>query len=146
MKTTYRVLAYLVAAGVFIQAGAIALGWFTTIHELDEGAVIDSNYEGNIGHSIHGTVGTMVIPVLVIALLIVSFFAKFAGAVRYALIIFGLTLLQIALAFVAFGAPAVGALHGLNALALLGVSITAASRVPKDAPTTGTSAPATATA
>ena len=90
MKATYRVLAYLVAAGVFVQAGAIALGWFTTIHELDDGAVIDSNYEGNIGHSIHGTVGTMVIPLLVIALLIVSFFAKFAGAVRYALIIFGL--------------------------------------------------------
>lgn len=146
MKATYRVLAYLVAAGVFVQAGAIAYAWFTTLHEIEDGAVIDSNYEGNFGHSLHGTVGMMVIPVLVIALLIVSFFAKFAGAVRYALIIFGLVLLQIALAFVAFGAPAVGALHGLNALAILGVSITAGSRVPKGATTTDTSAPAAATA
>ena len=146
MKATYRVLAYLVAAGVFVQAGAIALGWFTTIHELDDGAVIDSNYEGNIGHSIHGTNGMMVIPVLVIVLLIVSFFAKFSGAVRYALIIFGLTLLQIALAFVAFGAPVVGFLHGINALALLGVSITAATRVPRGVTTTDTSAPAEVTA
>lgn len=146
MKATYRVLAYLVAAGVFVQAGAIALGWFTTIHELDDGAVIDSNYEGNIGHSIHGTVGTMVIPILAIALLIVSFFAKFTGAVRYALIIFGLVALQITLAFVAFGAPAVGALHGLNALVLLGVSITAASRVPRGATATASTDAAPATA
>jgi hypothetical protein len=146
MRATYRVLAYLVAAGVFVQAGAIALGWFTTLHELDDGAVIDSSYEGNIGHSVHGTVGTMVIPLLVIALLIVSFFAKFAGAVRYALIIFGLVVLQITLAFVAFGAPVVGALHGLNALVLLGVSITAASRVPKGSPAVDSSSPAAAPA
>ncbi|MET0789729.1 MAG: hypothetical protein ABWY33_10845 [Cellulomonas sp.] len=146
MKATYRVLAYLVAAGVFVQAGAIAYAWFTTLHEIEDGAVIDSSYEGNIGHSLHGTVGMMVIPVLVIALLIVSFFAKFTGAVRYALIIFGLVLLQIALAFVAFGAPAVGALHGLNALAILGVSITAGSRVPRGAATPDTTAPAPATA
>src|SRR3954447_5720171 len=136
MRATYRVLAYLVAAGVFVQAAAIAFAWFTTLHELDDGAVIDSDYEGNLGHAVHGTVGMMVIPVIVIALLIVSFFAKFVGAVRYALIILGLTALQLTLAFVAFGAPAVGALHGMNALALLGVSITAAARAPKAASTT----------
>ncbi len=142
MRSTYRVLAFLVAAGVFVQAGAIAYAWFTVLHELDDGAVIDSGYEGNLGHAVHSTVGMMVIPVVVIALLIVSFFAKFPGAVRYALIIFGLTLLQVVLAFVAFGAPVVGALHGLNALALLGVSITAGSRVPRS--TAQPSAPVTA--
>ncbi|MEZ0448512.1 hypothetical protein [Cellulomonas sp. ICMP 17802] len=146
MRATYRVLAFLVAAGVFIQAGAIAYAWFTTLHEIEDGAVIDSNYEGNIGHSLHGTVGMMVIPVIVLALLIVSFFAKFPGAVRYALILFGLVALQITLAFVAFGVPAVGALHGLNALAILGVAITAGSRVPRGVATTDSSAPAAATA
>ncbi|KQY47715.1 hypothetical protein [Cellulomonas sp. Root137] len=146
MKTAYRVLAYLVATGVFVQAGAIAYAWFSAINELDGGAVIDSEWEGNLGHAMHGIVGTMVIPLLVIALLIVSFFAKFPGAVRYALIILGLLLLQIVLAFVAFGAPLVGALHGANALALLGVSITAAQRVPRATTTTGSSAPATAVA
>ncbi|WP_421734156.1 hypothetical protein [Cellulomonas sp.] len=146
MKTAYRVLAYLVATGVFVQAGAIAYAWFATLNDLDGGAVIDSDWEGNLGHSMHGMVGTMVIPLLVIALLIVSFFAKFPGAVRYALIILGLVVLQITLAFVAFGAPVVGALHGANALAILGVSITAAQRVPRGATTTGSSAPAAAVA
>ena len=131
MKATYRVLAYLVAAGVFVQAGAIAYAWFTTLHELEDGAVIDSNFEGNIGHSLHGTVGMMVIPLLAIVLFIISFFAKFPGAVRFAGIVLGLVVLQVVLAFVAFGAPVVGALHGMNALAILGVSITAAQRVPR---------------
>ncbi|WP_028046592.1 hypothetical protein [Cellulomonas sp. URHE0023] len=132
MKTAYRVLASLVAGGVFLQAGLIALAWFTTLHDLDEGAVLDSSYEGNYAHAAHGTVGMMVIPLLAIALLIVSFFAKFGGAVRYAAIILGLVVLQVVLAFVSFGAPAVGALHGMNALAILGVSITAAQRVPRE--------------
>ncbi|NUU16191.1 hypothetical protein HP550_02870 [Cellulomonas humilata] len=146
MKTAYRVLAYLVATGVFVQAGAIAYAWFATLNDLDGGAVIDSDWEGNLGHAMHGIVGTMVIPLLVIALLIVSFFAKFPGAVRYALIILGLLVLQIVLAFVAFGAPVVGALHGANALAILGVSITAAQRVPRSTTTTDASAPANAVA
>jgi hypothetical protein len=146
MKTAYRVLAYLVATGVFVQAAAIAFAWFTVLNELEDGAVIGSDYEGNFGHSLHGTVGTMVLPLLVIALLIVSFFAKFTGAVRYALIIFGLLLLQIGLAFAAFAAPVVGFLHGANALALLGVAMTAAQRVPRGTTTTGTSTPAPAVA
>jgi hypothetical protein len=36
--------------------------------------------------------------------------------------VFGVTLLQVALAFAAFSAPVIGALHGINALALLGVA------------------------
>ena len=35
---------------------------------------------------------------------------------------FGLIVLQVALAFVAFAAPVVGALHGLNALAIIGTA------------------------
>ncbi|GAA1635183.1 hypothetical protein GCM10009744_24990 [Kribbella alba] len=122
MKSTYRVLALLIAVGVLVQAMAIALGWFTAIKDVDDGLVIDKNYEGNFGHSLHGTVGMMVIPLLAILLLIVSFFAGIAGGVKWAAIVFGLVALQIALAFLAFGVPALGALHGANALALLAVA------------------------
>ena len=140
MRATYRVLAGLVAIGVVLQAMFIALGWFTVIKDLDDGLVIDKNYDGNIGHSLHGTIGMMVIPILAILLLIVSFFAHVPGGVKWAAIVFGLVALQIALAFVAFGAPAVGALHGANALVLLGVSGMAARRAsgPPLAATTGT--------
>jgi hypothetical protein len=122
MKSTYRVLALLIAAGVIVQAMAIALGWFTAIKDMDDGLVIDKNYDGNIGHNLHTFVGMTVIPVLAILLLIVSFFAHIAGGVKWAAIVFGVVALQIVLAFLAFAVPAIGALHGANALALLAVA------------------------
>jgi hypothetical protein len=128
MKATYRVLAMLIGAGVVLQAMFIALGWFTAIKDMDDGLVIDKNYEGNIGHTLHGQIGMMVIPLLAIVLLIVSFFAHITGGVKWAAIVFGLVALQITLAFLSFGVPAIGALHGLNAFALLAVAAIAGRR------------------
>lgn len=124
VKQTYRVLAGLIALGVLVQAAAIAFGWFDALHELDNGLVIDENYEGNAGHMLHGIVGMYVMPLLGLSLLIVSFFAakQVPGARQWAGIVFGLIVLQVVLAFVAFGAPIVGALHGLNALAIIGTA------------------------
>ena len=129
MKQTYRVVSGLIALGVLVQAAAIAFGWFDAIHELDNGLVIDENYEGNAGHVLHGVNGMYVMPLLGLILLIVSFFAakQVPGARKWAGIVFGLIVLQVVLAFVAFGAPIVGALHGLNALAVLGTAIRASS-------------------
>jgi hypothetical protein len=128
MRATYRVLAGLVSVGVLVQAMSIAVGWFTALKDVDGGLVIDKNYDGNWGHSVHSIVGSMIIPLLAILLLIVSFFAKVDGGVKWALYVFGLVALQIAFAFAAFAAPVVGALHGANALALLAVAGLAARR------------------
>ncbi|UOY03862.1 hypothetical protein [Blastococcus sp. PRF04-17] len=129
MKQTYRVLAGLVALGVLVQAAAIAFGWFDAISEVDKGAVIDENYEGNAGHMIHAINGMLVMPALGLILLIVSFFAakQVPGARMWAGIVFGLIVLQVALAFAAFSAPVVGTLHGINALAIIGVAGRAAA-------------------
>jgi len=120
VKQTYRVVAGLIALGVLVQAAAIAFGWFDAVHELDNGLVIDENYEGNAGHGIHAFLGFNIMPLLGLILLIVSFFAakSVPGARKWGAIVFGLIVLQVALAIVAFSAPIVGALHGLNALAL----------------------------
>ncbi|NEA34483.1 hypothetical protein [Streptomyces sp. SID13031] len=129
MKSTYRVLALLIALGVVVQAMSVALGWFLVLKDVDGGAVFDKNTDFNFGQVTHSIVGIMLIPLLAIVLLIVSFFAGIAGGVKWAAIIFGLVALQIALAFVAWGGiPAVGALHGLNALALLAVAGIAGKR------------------
>jgi len=124
VKQTYRVVSGLIALGVLVQAAAIAFGWFDALHEIDNGLVIDENYEGNAGHVVHGIVGMIVMPVLGLVLLVVSFFnaKQVPGAPKWAGIVFGLIVLQVALAFVAFGAPVVGALHGLNALAIVGAA------------------------
>lgn len=137
MKQTYRVMAGLVALGVLVQAAAIAFGWFDAISEVDKGAVIDENYEGNAGHMVHALNGVIVMPALGLILLIVSFFAakEVPGAVKWGTIVFGLIVLQVALAFAAFSAPVVGALHGINALAVIGVAARASALAGRSAGT-----------
>jgi hypothetical protein len=124
VKQTYRVVSGLIALGVVVQAAAIAYGWFDALNGVDNGLVIDDNYDGNAGHVLHGIVGMYVMPLLGLILVIVSFFAakSVPGARKWAGIVFGLILLQVVLAFVSFGAPIVGALHGINALVVLGAA------------------------
>jgi hypothetical protein len=118
------VVAGLIALGVLVQAGSIAAGWFAALHDVDNGLVIDKNYDGNAFHSVHGFVGFNVMPLLGLILLVVSFFAakEVPGARKWAGIVFGLIVLQVALALFAFSVPALGALHGINALAVLGTA------------------------
>jgi hypothetical protein len=124
VKQTYRVVSGLIALGVLVQAAAVAFGWFEAIHQLDDGLVIDKGYEGNAGHGLHAFVGFNVMPLLGLVLLIVSFFAakSVPGARMWGAIVFGLIVLQVALALFAFSVPALGALHGINALAVLGTA------------------------
>src|SRR3954447_14886083 len=128
MRAVYRVLAGLIAIGVVVQAMAIAVGWFTALKDVDDGLVIDKNYDGNWGHNVHSIVGSTAIPLFALLLLIVSFFAHVQGGVKWALYVFGLVVLQIAFAFAAFAAPVVGAFPGANALVLLAVAGMAARR------------------
>jgi heme A synthase len=127
VKQTYRVLSSLIALGVVVQASAIALGGFGLAHDVDNGLVVDKNFQPNLGQMIHGINGMYLLPLLGLALLIVSFFAakSVPGARKWGGIVFGLIVLQVTLAFVAFGAPVVGALHGINAMAVLGTAVRA---------------------
>jgi heme A synthase len=127
VKQTYRVVAGLIALGVVVQASAIALGGFTVLHDVDNGLVVDKNFDPNLGQMIHGINGMYLMPLLGLILLIVSFLAakQVPGARKWGGIVFGLIVLQVALAFVSFAAPVVGALHGINALAVLGTAIRA---------------------
>ena len=146
MRAAYKWLGHLIALGVLLQAMWIAFGFFTVAHRIDDGTTIDKNYVENntiFGLDMHGLFGMMIIPLLGLLFFIVSFFAKVPGGVKWA----GLTLLaivvQVFLAFVAFGAPVVGLLHGLNAFVLLGLAELSARRAAAAPVAVGTS-PATA--
>jgi hypothetical protein len=134
MRTTYKVLAYLVAAEVAIQAmvmvWAIAgLGKWVDGGGVFDKAVIEGDESGPmpfpevLGILVHGINGTFVIPGLALLLLIVSFFTKVRGATKWALIVFALVVVQGQLGFLGHELPVSGALHGLNALALFGVAL-----------------------
>ena len=143
MKQTYRVLAGLVAFGVLVQAGAVAFGWFDALSGLENGLVIDQNYEGNAGLTVHGIVGFIVMPALGLIFLIISFLAakQVPSARKWGGIVFGLIVLQVLLAILAFAvAPVIGALHGLNALLLFAAAVRAAM-LTREAHTAGVSLP-----
>ena len=83
----------------------------------------------------------MIIPVLALLLLIVSFFAKVPGGVMWAGLILLDVVVQVMLGLFGHEVPAIGALHGINALILFGLAVTAPMRAKEPVLTTGTTAP-----
>ena len=121
MRAVYRILAMLVAVGVVVQAAAIAYALFDILHKTDDGQVFTKDSD-NAGIAVHAVVGEMIVPLICLALLIVSFFAGIPGGVKWAAITFGVMVLQIVLAFLSFPAPIVGTLHAINAFVLAAVA------------------------
>jgi uncharacterized sodium:solute symporter family permease YidK len=134
MRTVYRVLAFLLAIEVLIQAMAVAyaiagLGKWVE----DDGGVLNKqvvdadppDFPGAGGFMLHGLNGMMVIPILVLLLLIVSFFAKVPGGVRSAAILLLLVALQVFLGIFSHSVPYVVVLHVLNAFGILAMAIAA---------------------
>jgi hypothetical protein len=140
MRNVYRVLALLLAVGVMVQGAAIAFGVFGLIKWIERGGTLDQSTEltpavgGYAGFSLHATAGIMVLPVIALLFLISSFFAKVPGGIKWALIVFGVTVVQVALGLFAHELAGLGWLHGANALILFGVAVTAAMRVGRVAP------------
>jgi hypothetical protein len=130
MRTAYRVLAYLLALSVAVQASLIAFGAFALEDSIDNGPVSDGDTTGvTLHHSF-----AYVVALFAIALLAVSFGAKVKHGARWAAIPLGLIMVQFFLAYAAYSTPIVGALHGLNALTIFAVALLAGRRVPKTAP------------
>ena len=153
MRSVYRVFAFIIAAEVVIQAAAIAFAVFGLGKWIEDGGTLnkaamegdESGVGGVAGFAIHGINGTMIIPLLALVFLIISFFAKVPGGVKWAAITFGLVVVQVLLGMLGHGVPGLGALHGINALALFGVAVMAGKRVGPPSTTAATTTP-TATA
>ena len=147
MRGAYRAFAGLIALGVLVQAAAVAGGWFGTINEVDDGATITEDYEGNLGHAVHGINGMMIMPLLGLFLFVLSFFAKsIPNAVKLAGLTFLAIVVQIVLAFISFGVPAIGILHGVNAFVVFGLALMCVRRATETRPTDTTAAAPGATA
>jgi hypothetical protein len=149
MRTAYKVLAYLVAAEVAVQAMVMVWAIAGLGVWVDGGGVFDKSViEGSIGSGampfpevlgilVHGINGTFVVPAIALVLLIVSFFTKVRGAIKWAVIVFVLVVAQGQIGFLGHEFPLAGALHGLNALALFAVALYAGRRLRTAAPRAG---------
>jgi hypothetical protein len=147
MRNAYRILAIVIAVEVVIQAMAIVLAVSGLFIWVDDGGTLDKaalegedlSFTGFAGFPIHFINGTMVIPLIGLALLIVSFFAKVPGGVKWAAIILGLIIVQVFLGIFGHESAYSGLLHGLNAFILMG-SAGNAARLAKTADATSPSA------
>ena len=156
MKKTYRFLGYAIAALVVVQAGAIAWAFFGLTNWIDnENGVVDKAFiesgesfgVAEWGFALHMFfIGTILIPLLALIMLITSFFAKIPGGVKWAAAVFGLIVLQVFVlpALAREAGSGFGALHGINALILMGTAAMAAHRVDLTATTSTDTAPVTA--
>ena len=147
MRTAYKVLAYLVAAEVAVQAMVMVWAIAGLSKWVDGGGVFDkaviesqgTPFPEVAGILVHGINGMMIIPLLGIVLLVISFFVKFDGAVKWAAIVLAAIVVQVFAGIFGPDAPYIGLIHGLNAFILAG-SAGFASRQAKAAET---GAPAT---
>ena len=101
MKQVYRVLAYLVAAGVAVQAASISYGMFGLIKWIEGGGTLDQSTEltpalgGWIFVACHGWHFRP--PRHFAAVFDQLVLCQGAGGIRWALIVLGVTVLQVAL-------------------------------------------------
>ncbi|MGI8457586.1 MAG: hypothetical protein ACR2LI_05695 [Propionibacteriaceae bacterium] len=146
MKTVYRVVAFVIAAGVMAQAAAVAFGFFGLGVWVDGGGTLDKaafesdsiSFLGVAGLAFHGIVGTMVMPVLALIFLVVGIMAqvvtKLPGALAWSLSVVVATAVQVVLGLAAHSYPLLGVLHGLVAFVLFGLAAMAAVRVGRATP------------
>ena len=150
MRKTYRILADIVAIEVVIQAMMIVFAVAGLGHWVDEGGTLDKaafesedlSFTGVAGFMVHGINGMMIIPLLGLALLVVSFFARLPGGVKVAAIVLGAIVVQVLLGIFGHESAYIAALHGLNAFILFGSAVYAA----RLARTAGVDTPTTAVA
>ena len=140
MKKAYMVFAFLIALEVMVQASMIAWAIFGFGQWIDDGNVFNKevldcddcgwNFAEERGFMVHGLNGAMIIPALSLILLILSFFAKVPGGIKWAAALFVLVLIQSqVLPFIDDKYSIAGLLHGVNALVIFGVAVMTGKRV-----------------
>jgi hypothetical protein len=136
MTSVYRVLAYLIALEVVVQAAAIAFALAGLGTWIQKGGVLDAaamesettEFTGIAGFMVHGINGQMIIPLIALLLLICSFFARIPGGVLWAGLVLLAVVVQVLLGIFGHGAPVLGLVHGIVAFVLFSLAVIAARK------------------
>jgi hypothetical protein len=136
MKSVYRVLAYLIALEVVIQAAAMAFAIAGLGTWIQQGGVLDAaameseslGFTGEAGFMVHGINGQMIVPLIALLLLISSFFARIPGGVMWAGLVLLTVAVQVLLGIFGHGVPLFGMLHGALALVLFSLAVITARK------------------
>lgn len=116
MRTVYRWWATIVLLAIVVQVGFAGYGAFFVAHKVDKGIVNETKFEDGFG--LHAGFGYLVVLAGLILLVLALVGRVGKRRTLQTLGLAGLFILQVLLAWIGFGVPAVGALHPINALAL----------------------------
>lgn len=116
MRTAYRYLAATIFVLIVVQVGLAAYGAFDEIHKSESAPVAKKAAEDAFGA--HAILGSLVVLLMIVLLIAAAVGRMDAAKVRWSATIAGLGVLQLILGAVSSSAPAIGFLHGLNALAI----------------------------
>jgi len=121
MRAVYKFWAWIVFAAVCIQVGFAGYGAFYVAKATDNDGVVDEDKFFD-GFGIHALFG-YIVGLLILLYLLIAFAAK-VGKPRLIKngALFGLWILQVVLAFIGFGVPAIGFFHPVNALLIFALS------------------------
>ena len=117
MAAVYKYLAGLVFLAVLVQIGFAGYGAFSVAKDTDGGIVTEERFEDVFG--IHIGFGYLVV-LLALILVVVALIAR--HRVKHTLILLGLLVLQVLLAWFGFEVPWIGFFHPINALVIAGLS------------------------
>lgn len=120
MRTTFRYLTSVLWVFVVVQVMLAALGAFDAVHKSKHASITHKTIDNGFGA--HSVLGYAI--VLVMLLLVITAAAGRLGPnpLRFAGALLACGILQIIFGVVSENAPAVGVLHGLNALAIFALS------------------------
>ena len=110
MSAVYRYLAGLLFLAVIVQIGFAGYGAFSVAGDVDGGTVNEERFEDVFG--LHAGFGYLVV-LLGLILLVVSLVGRIR--IKHTLILFGLLVLQVLLAWFGFEVPWIGFFHPINA-------------------------------
>ena len=120
MRAAFRWLTSILFVAIVVQVGMAAYGAFDAIHKADHHPATKKTIEN--GFDPHGIIGTLILVIMLVLLLVALAGRVGPVYVRLSAVLFGLGVLQLILGLVSTSAPAVGFLHGLNALAIFATS------------------------
>jgi hypothetical protein len=116
MRTVFRVSTSVLFVAVVIQVGLAGYGIFNAIHKAKTTPLTQKALEDDIGA--HGVFGYVVLLIMLVLLLVAVAGKLGPSETRWSGGIFLLGLLQAILGAASTSAPALGFLHGINALAI----------------------------
>ena len=121
MRAVYKWISTLIVVAVVCQVGFAAYGAFYAAHKIDKSNIdpkVVTEDQFDRGFGLH-FFGFAAIALLVIALVVVSLIGGYGRwRLGRAGVLFLLVLLQLVLAGIAFGVPAIGFFHAVNALVI----------------------------